>query len=230
VSYFPDFVRAPNIADNPDAYERENRAMDPSGALWTALRETANWTDRTIVDVGCGTGFWLPRYAETAARVIGVEPDADLRTRARSTGIRVLNGSAEHLPLPDASVDVIHARFAYFFPPGCDAGLDEALRVLRPGGTIVVIDNDLRNGKFAVLLRQSSWAAPQGTADVTDAWWAERGARRQEVMSSWSCADPAALEEILRIEFPPALVDAWLHEHPGRSSLSYGYVLFAVSR
>jgi ubiquinone/menaquinone biosynthesis C-methylase UbiE len=160
VSNYPDFVRAPNIADNPEAYERENRAMDPSGALRTALRDTADWADRTIVDLGCGTGFWLRRYAETAARVIGVEPDADLRFRARTTGIKVLNGSAEHLPLPDASIDVIHARFAYFFPPGCDAGLREALRVLRPGGTLVVIDNDLRNGEFAVLLRQSPWAAP----------------------------------------------------------------------
>jgi SAM-dependent methyltransferase len=64
---------------------------------------------------------------------------------ARSTGAQVLAGSAGHLPLPDASVDVIHARFAYFFPPGCDAGLAEALRALRLGGTLVVVDNDRRD-------------------------------------------------------------------------------------
>src|ERR1700761_8373608 len=72
---FADFSRAPNIADNQATYEVENRAIDPSGVLWQALRDQADWCDRTIVDLGCGTGFWLPRYATDAARVIGVEPD-----------------------------------------------------------------------------------------------------------------------------------------------------------
>ena len=46
-------------------------------------------------------------------------------------------GSAERLPLPPCSVDVVHARFAYFLTPGGDAGLAEVLRVLRPGGAFV---------------------------------------------------------------------------------------------
>lgn len=231
---YSDFVRAPNIADNPDTYEKENLAIDPSGELWRALRDTADWSGRTVVDLGCGTGFWLPRYAGIAAEVIGVEPDEALLLRAADrvadSAVRVLAGSAEHLPLPDASVDVVHARFAYFFPPHCEPGLREALRILRPGGTLVVTDNDMRHGEFAELLQRSAWAEPQGTADVTDQWWQRHGARRREVMSAWACADPAELEEVLRIEFPADIVDDWLASHPGRASLSYGYVLFAVDR
>ena len=219
---FTDFVRAPNIANNPSMYERENQAIDRSGTLWAALLATADWTGRTIVDLGCGTGFWLPRYEPLAAAVIGVEPDETLRPGS------ALAGSAEHIPLPDNSVDVIHARFAYFFPPGCDAGLAEALRVLRPGGSLVVIDNDLVNGEFATLLRSSPWAAPQGTAEVTNAWWAERNATRTEVMSSWDCETAAELEAILRLEFPSDLIDSWVSAHPGRTSISYGYILFSV--
>ncbi|GIH14720.1 class I SAM-dependent methyltransferase [Rugosimonospora africana] len=234
MSQYSDFARAPNIANNPDTYEKENQAIDPSGELWHALRDTADWSGRTVLDLGCGTGFWLPRYAELAAEVIGVEPDDALRAlaseRMAGSPVRVLAGSAEHLPMPDASVDVIHARFAYFFPPECEAGLAEALRVLRPGGALVVIDNDLRHGEIAELLRRSAWAEPQGTAGVTDEWWQRRGARRREVMSAWACPEPAELEQILRIEFPADIVDDWLGKHPDQSSLSYGYVLFAIGQ
>lgn len=200
---FADFSRAPNIADNHETYELENRAIDPSGVLWQALRDQADWHGRTIVDLGCGTGFWLPRYATDAARVIGVEPD---------------------------SVDVIHARFAYFFPPHCEPGLHEALRVLRPGGALVVVDNDWRHGEFAELLRASAWATAQGAAETTDEWWRTRATHRVEVMSAWRCADPAQLESVLRIEFPGDIVDGWLRDHPGRAELSYGYVLFGTRK
>ncbi|QQQ80460.1 class I SAM-dependent methyltransferase [Saccharothrix sp. 6-C] len=225
---FPDFHRAPNIADHPDLYERENEAIDPAGLLWRALRDQADWAGRTVLDLGCGTGFWLPRYAVDAAAVIGVEPDPDLVVRARERG-DARHGSAEHIPLPDASVDVVHARFAYFFPPDGEPGLAEVRRVLRPGGALVVIDNDWRHGEFADLLAASPWASAQGTAETTDAWWRARGASRTEVMSAWRCRDAAELEAVLRIEFPGDVVDAWVRANPGRRELTYGYVLFTTT-
>jgi ubiquinone/menaquinone biosynthesis C-methylase UbiE len=227
-----DFVRAPNQSGRPELYEIENAALDRSSSVLNAMSALAPWRDRAIVDVGCGSGFWLPVYAREAATVIGVEPDDALlpRARARTGGARVLRGSAEHLPLPDNSVDVVHARFAYFFPPGCAAGLAEVRRVLRPGGQLVVVDNDYRHGQFAELLARSTWAAAQGTAETTDAWWAERGTRRTEVMSSWSFDSRADFENVLRMEFPPAVADGWLTQHPDALGLTYGYVLFSIGK
>ena len=235
---FPDWRFAPNIGGHPASYELENEALDRAGHVLTAMRAIAPWAGRTIVDLGCGTGYWLRRYAEEAARVIGIEPDPALRTAAAqvaaglaTSGLpdsQVLAGSAEHIPLPDASVDVVHARFAYFFPPGTDAGLTEVLRVLRPGGYLVVVDNDYRWGQFAGLLSASAARPPRQTATVVDAWWRDRGAARHEVRSELRFASHADLASVLRIEFPAEVAADWLRRHPMATGLSYGYVLFSV--
>ena len=245
---FPDWRYAPNIGGHPASYELENRAVDAAGHVLAAMSSLAPWAGRTIVDLGCGTGYWLRHYAASAARVIGVEPDPALRGSAENaaaavTGpttvmgptavmgpalVEVLAGSAEHLPLPDASADVVHARFAYFFPPGTDAGLTEVLRVLRPGGALVAVDNDYRWGEFSRLLAASATRPPLQTAATVDGWWQERGATRHEVRSELRFASRAELAAVLSIEFPAEVAQAWLRRHPAATSLSYGYVLFRV--
>lgn len=227
-----DFVPAANQGGNPALYELENLAVDPRGAVLERLARAAPWDGRTLLDLGCGSGYWLPGYAAQADRVIGIEPDERLVSlaRARDRRVEVLPGSAEHIPLDDASVDVVHARFAYFFPPGCDAGLAEVMRVLKPGGTLVVIDNDLRAGQFAALLNASRWATPQAGGEPTDQWWEQRGAERVEVMSEWLFANREDFEAVLRLEFPADIADPWLGSHPDARGLTYGYVLFIIHR
>lgn len=228
----PDFTASGNQAVDPSLYEVENKALDPRGLVLSAMRNIAPWEGRVLLDLGCGSGFWLSGYADEAESVLGVEPDPTLLpvAAARDDRVRVLHGSAEYLPLPDASVDVVHARFAYFFPPGCDAGLAEVMRVLRPGGTLVVVDNDTRNGEFAELLAASPWASPQGTGSVTDVWWAERGASRFEVMSEWRFDNRDDLDAVLHLEFPAGVATPWLERNPTALGLTYGYVLFSMMR
>ena len=63
----PDFRPAPNQGDNIELYEVENRALDPGGHLLAAMRARAPWTGRGLLDLGCGSGFWLRGYADEAA-------------------------------------------------------------------------------------------------------------------------------------------------------------------
>ncbi|WP_417219842.1 class I SAM-dependent methyltransferase [Arthrobacter sp.] len=237
----PDFAPAPNQAGNPGLYEVENRAIDHEGTLRRALGEAAGLSGKVVVDLGCGSGFWLRGYAAQAASVIGVEPDPSLLELARARvaaqgldGVQVLHGSAEHLPLADGSVDVVHARFAYFFPTptnDCTPGLREVLRVLRPGGTLVVIDNDQDNGQFAAMLRACDTAQQfQGTGDHVRSWWARQGAETRQVMSSWSFETVADRDAVLHLEFPADVAGAHLAAHPGQRRLSYGYLLHCLSK
>jgi SAM-dependent methyltransferase len=231
---FPDWRFAPNIGGHPDVYEIENQALDRAGHVLQALRRLAPWAGKTIVDLGCGTGFWLSRYAAEASRVIGIEPDPGVRTQAARAavdvpGAEVVAGSAEHTGLADDSVDVVHARFAYFFPPGTDAGLTELLRVLRPGGHLIMVDNDYRWGEFAELLAAASRQPPRQVAATVDDWWRARGATRHEIRSELRFASRADLAAVLQIEVPPHVAAAWLARNPSATGLTYGYALFDVT-
>jgi SAM-dependent methyltransferase len=232
---FPDWKFAPNIGGHPGTYEIENQAVDAAGHVLAAMRALAPWDGRTLVDLGCGTGFWLSRCADEASEVIGIEPDPALRAAATTLAARlprttVLAGSAERLPLPACSADVVHARFAYFLAPGGDAGLAEVMRVLRPGGSLVVVDNDHRWGQFAELLAAGSATRPDRTAAAIDAWWRERGAIRLQVRSELRFRSRADLAAVLHIELPARIARSWLARNPAATGLTYGYVLFAVSR
>ena len=129
--------RARTSGTTPTTYELENRAVDPDGLIESAMRDarTRGWAGRDVLDIGCGTGFHLPRWADDARSVVGVEPHPDLaalaarRTRRLANVTRPDGHGAGAAAARRVSVDVVHARWAYFFGPGCEPGLRRA----RPG-------------------------------------------------------------------------------------------------
>ncbi len=181
------------------------------------MRARADWSGRVVLDLGCGTGFHLPRFAETASRVYGVEPHPGLlrlaarRTRAQ-TSVTVLAGTAQAVPLPDASVDVVHARWAYFFGPGCEPGLAELDRVVRRGGTAFVIDNDATRSTFGRWFRRGY---PAVDPVAVERFWARHGWTRTPLDLAWRFDSRSDLEAVVRIELTPEVADAVLAEHEG---------------
>lgn len=212
-----DAIPSPNIWNSPGIYELENRGVDPDGVIEAAMRAIRPWDDAIVLDIGCGSGFHLPRFAAEARGVVGIEPHPPLVAAAakRVGGLRnvmVRAGSAQRLPLPDASVDVVHARWAYFFGPGCEPGLAEIRRVLRRGGAAFVIDNDATRSTFGGWFRR---ALPEYDPAEVERFWAGQGWSRQSLDMRWEMPDRATFEAVVRIEFEPALADSILASHPG---------------
>lgn len=210
-------VPSPNIWHWPHVYEVENRAQDVDGEVWRVLAAACDWTGRDVVDVGCGDGFHLPRFAATARRVFGVEPYRPLlaRARARVAGlstVEVRAGSAQALPLPDASVDLVHARTAYFFGPGCEPGLREADRVLRPGGALAIVDLDATVPPYGPWLRAD---LPGYRPAAVDRFFDRAGFATTRVLTRWEFADRADLEAVLGIEFSERVAAAAIDEVAG---------------
>ena len=171
-----------------------------------------------MLDVGCGTGFHLPGFAASARTVVGVEPHPDLLALARRRcrrldGVRLLQGTAQALPLPDASVDVAHARWAYFFGPGCEPGLDELARVVRRGGTAFVIDNDPTRSTFGAWFRRGYPHLP--APETVERFWSTQGWTRIPLDLRWVFASRADLERVVGIELPDEVAREALAGHDG---------------
>lgn len=93
----------------------------------------------TALDLGAGTGIIAADLLDLGLEVIAIEPLEQMRALIPS-GARVLDGSAEAIPLPDASVDAVFVGQAWHWFDA-ELALVEARRVLRPGGTLVLMWN-----------------------------------------------------------------------------------------
>ena len=97
---------------------------------------------KTVVDLGSGTGKFLPFLAATGAKIIAVEPVDAMRARlqAEYPAVRTEVGSATAIPLEDACVDAIVCAQAFHWFATNEA-LDEIHRVLKPGGFLGLVWN-----------------------------------------------------------------------------------------
>jgi SAM-dependent methyltransferase len=136
-----------------------------------------------VADVGAGTGKLTATLVSLGAGVTAVEPDPQMLAELRRTmpAVRSVQGSAEEIPLPEASLDAVLAGQAmHWFD--MDRALPEIARVLRPGGVLAGLWNvdDDRVGWVAGLAEIS-----KRKSSITLTRWRDgAGQSRQERLSS----------------------------------------------
>ncbi|MBA2276908.1 MAG: methyltransferase domain-containing protein [Chloroflexia bacterium] len=133
------------VATTPELLEVARRAL-------YALALSAG---QRVLEVGCGTGVFLPLLAAAVGMegsVVGIDhsPDfvAQARERVAALGIaetvEVREGDAYRLPFPDGSFDAVHCERVLMHLDDPTAALREMHRVLRPGGHVVAVEPDWR--------------------------------------------------------------------------------------
>ena len=101
----------------------------------------------TVVEVGAGDGANFGFYPDSIGRVIAVEPDPYLRARAQGRAadapvpVEVVDGTAEALPIADASVDAAVFCLVLCSVPDQEVAAAEATRVLGAGGTVRFLEH-----------------------------------------------------------------------------------------
>jgi ubiquinone/menaquinone biosynthesis C-methylase UbiE len=122
-------------------YARISPTMDAQGAVEHRRRLLAGLAGR-VLEVGAGNGLNFAHYPTAVAEVLAVEPEPSLRDLAEIAAgqapvpVRVVDGTADALPAPDASTDAAVASLVLCSVPEQSRALAELHRVLRPGGEL----------------------------------------------------------------------------------------------
>jgi SAM-dependent methyltransferase len=134
---------------------------------------------KTVLDLGAGTGKFTARLLDADAFVIAIEPVQAMRLELvkRFRGVDAREGTAEHIPVPDASVDAVTCAQSFHWFAG-PAALAEIKRVLRPGGYLGLVWN----------LRDEGVAWVKQIADIVEAH--REGVPHHE-QGAWRHAFPA---------------------------------------
>jgi ubiquinone/menaquinone biosynthesis C-methylase UbiE len=157
-----------------------------------------------VVEVGAGSGVSFSHYPSAVTELIAIEPEPALRERAiaatstASVPVRVLDGVAEGLPLPDASMDA--AVFA-----GVLCSVDDPRRVLEEAGRVVRPGGELRFYEH-VVARNSRLRGLQHLLDAT--FWPRLfgGCHTTRDTERTLAASGFTLEERDRFSFRPTLL------------------------
>jgi SAM-dependent methyltransferase len=187
---------------DPELYRQIGEMVDPGRKVLAALERIVPLSGKRIADVGTGIGHYPMLLARRTARTYGIESDPALLDEARQRAsaahqpnIRMIEGEARALPLRDGAVDVvlhglIEAEDAWL------PAIGEALRVIRPGGRLVVMGYYGRDD-VAPLLEPEVVAEARHATQRRTGWWLRHGFKIKVVHARLDLRDAEAAHEIL---------------------------------
>jgi ubiquinone/menaquinone biosynthesis C-methylase UbiE len=173
-----------------------------------------------VVDVGCGSGYSLPKLAQRFApgELVGVDIDPQMLATARAeaaragVAVRLVESSSSRMPLASGSVDLLFCHQTFHHLVEQEAALAEFLRVLKPGGLLLFAESTRRYihswmiralfrhpmevqrtaPEYLQMLRQAGFVVPESQVSYPYLWWS-RG--DLGVLERWFGVPPKADRE-----------------------------------
>ncbi len=188
---------------------------DVDGNLPAALRDIVDFRGKTVVELGAGTGRVTKMIAPLAAKVLAFDQARHMLDRATSwlavelkRNVTLTQADNRSIPLPDASTDIVIEGWSFGYtvnrtPEGWRAGVvslvTETMRLLRPGGTAVLIET-LGTGQRAP-------AAPGTNLPAFYTWLeSEKGFSRRWIRTDYLFESMEKAQELVEFFFG-AMVD-----------------------
>jgi ubiquinone/menaquinone biosynthesis C-methylase UbiE len=141
-------TRRMNYDEVAPRFDRRYEQTQYPGTEAALQEHIADLPGLAVLEVGCGTGYWLSILLERGLRVEGLDPSRGMLERAsqRAPGARLVLGSAEALPYPPGTFDRICCINAFHHFSDPQRFLHEAARVLQPGGRLFTVGLDPHAG------------------------------------------------------------------------------------
>jgi SAM-dependent methyltransferase len=212
---------------DPELYRRLGDMIDPGRKVLAALERIVPLSGKRIADVGTGIGHYPMLLAHRTARTYGIESDPALLGEARSRAtashqpnIRMVEGESTALPLRDAAVDIVlHGLIDA--EEGSLPAIAEALRVLRPGGRLVVIGYYGRDD-VAPLLEPEVVAHARQATQRRIGWWLRHDFKIKVVHAHLDLRDEEAAHAILPRLYGDRARAFLMSSHPSMPKLKLG--------
>ena len=183
-------------------HARLGAVIDPDRKVLAALERITPLAGKRIADVGTGIGHYPMLLARHTGRTYGIESDPALldvarqrASEAHQPNLRIVEGGLAALPLRDGAVDVVLCGLIEADDSSLP-GIAELLRVLRPGGRLIVIGYYGRD-QVASLLEPEVVAHALEATQRRTGWWLRHGFKIKVVHSRIDISDPAIAMELL---------------------------------
>ncbi|WP_084174501.1 ArsR/SmtB family transcription factor [Afifella pfennigii] len=169
------------FAEHAAEWHRLRSLHVPEGEVEKAIRAALGKKRfRALLDIGTGTGRMLELLADRAERLTGLDSSPQMLSLARAhlerTGLsraQLRSGDALALPLPRGAFDLVVLHQVLHFLDDPAAAIAEAVRVLAPGGTLLIVDFAPHHAEF---LREEHAHRRLGFSDrQLQAWLSDAG-------------------------------------------------------
>ena len=208
-------------------HARLGAVIDPDRKLLAALERITPLAGKRIADVGTGIGHYPMLLARHTGRTYGIESDPALLDVARQRAsdshqpnLRIIKGGLASLPLRDGAVDVVLCGLIEADDASLPA-IAELLRVIRPGGRLIVIGYYGRD-QVASLLEPEVVAHALEATQRRTGWWLRHGFKIKVVHSRIDISDPAIAMELLPRLYGDRARAFLMAPHPASLTLKLG--------